>query len=370
MGAYKQAGVDIDAKMRALELMRDSVATTHGPAALAGIGHFGGFFSLAEADAPAYQQVGNYHAPVLVSSADSVGTKIKLAILLNRHDTVGQDIVNHCVNDILVCGAFPLFFLDYIAVGKLDSEQVATVVGGLAQACRAAGCALVGGETAELPGLYRIGDYDLAGFIVGMVEKQRIINGANVAEGDVALGLPSNGLHTNGYSLARRALGLDGDEQQARATLNQHDPELGGSLADALLATHRSYLPDLRPILETAASDADAPQVKALAHITGGGLVDNVPRVLPPTVAVQFAQAAWEVPPIFKLIQQRGAVDAAEMYRVFNMGIGMVIIATPEDAARLQAVLPEARVIGRVVKRTSQDAPQVEIVLVGLANGL
>jgi phosphoribosylformylglycinamidine cyclo-ligase len=362
MGAYKQAGVDIDAKMRALELMRESVATTHGPAALAGIGHFGGFFSLAEADAPPYQQVGSYHAPVLVSSADSVGTKIKLAILLDRHDTVGQDIVNHCVNDILVCGAFPLFFLDYIAVGKMDSEQVATVVGGLALACRAAGCALVGGETAELPGLYRVGDYDLAGFIVGMVEKQRIINGANVAEGDVALGLLSNGLHTNGYSLARRALGLDGDEHQARARLNQHYAELGGSLADALLATHRSYLPDLRPILEAAASDAHAPQVKALAHITGGGLVDNVPRVLPPGVAVQFAQTAWEVPPIFKLIQQRGAVDAAEMYRVFNMGIGMVIIATQQDSERLQAELPEARMIGRVVRRPLQDAPQVEIV--------
>ncbi len=362
MEAYKQAGVDIDAKMRALDLMREAVATTHGPAALAGIGHFGGFFSLAEADAPPYQQVGSYHAPVLVSSADSVGTKIKLAILLDRHDTVGQDIVNHCVNDILVCGAFPLFFLDYIAVGKLNSEQVATVVGGLAKACREAGCALVGGETAELPGLYRVGDYDLAGFVVGMVEKECIINGAGVAEGDVALGLASNGLHTNGYSLARRALGLDGDEAQARAILNQHYDELGGTLADALLAVHRSYLPALRPILEAAASDTQAPQIKALAHITGGGLVDNVPRVLPPAVAVQFEQAAWEVPPIFKLIQQRGGVSAAEMYRVFNMGIGMVIIATPADTARLRSELPEARVIGKVVKRAAADAPQVEIV--------
>jgi phosphoribosylformylglycinamidine cyclo-ligase len=362
MGAYKQAGVDIDAKMRALDLMREAVAATHGPAALAGIGHFGGFFSLAEADAPAYQQASSYRAPVLVSSADSVGTKIKLAILLDRHDTVGQDIVNHCVNDILVCGAFPLFFLDYIAVGRLNSEQVATVVGGLAKACRAAGCALVGGETAELPGLYRVGDYDLAGFIVGMAEKVRIISGASVAEGDIALGLPSNGLHTNGYSLARRALGLDGDEAQARAILNQHDGELGGTLADALLAVHRSYLPDLRPILEAAASDAHAPQIKALAHITGGGLVDNVPRVLPPDVTMQFMRAAWEVPPIFALIQERGKVNIEEMYRVFNMGIGMVIIATRQDTERLMDALPEAGVIGRVVKRASANAPQVEIV--------
>ncbi len=364
MGAYKEAGVDIDAKMRALDLMRERVAATHGPAVLAGIGHFGGFFSLAAPTAPPYQQVANYRAPVLVSSADGVGTKLKLAIALGRHQTIGGDLVNHCVNDILVCGAFPLFFLDYFAAGKLDSEQVAAVVGGLAAACKEAGCALVGGETAEMPGLYAEGDYDLAGFIVGLVERDRIINGANVAEGDIALALPSNGLHTNGYSLARRAFGLDGDDMaQTRARLSEHYPELGGPLADALMTSHRSYLPDLRPILEASANDPHAPQIKALAHITGGGLLDNVPRVLPPGVAVQLDSGAWQVPPIFRLIQQRGHISDMEMYRVFNMGLGMVIIAGPRNAEWLQAQLPEAQPVGMVVKRASDTAPQVTLIL-------
>jgi phosphoribosylformylglycinamidine cyclo-ligase len=293
------------------------------------VGFFGGLFEF-----KGYQQ------PVLVSSVDGVGTKLKLALALGKHDTVGIDIVNHCVNDILTCGAEPLFFLDYIAAGKLHPEQVGEVAKGLASACREVGCALIGGETAEMPGLYSGEDYDLAGFIVGVVEKSRIIQGKKIAAGDTIMGLPSNGLHTNGYSLARKIFG------ETKSALNTHYPELGRTLGEALLEPHRSYYNQLKPLL---------PLIKGLAHITGGGLIGNVPRVLPDGLTARFDSQTWSVLPIFKLIQERGNVDREEMYQVFNMGIGMVIICSSSNVDHFTRVLPEARVIGEVIKQGGEE---------------
>jgi len=274
-----------------------------------------------------------------VSSVDGVGTKLKIACALGKHDTIGIDIVNHCVNDILACGAEPLFFLDYIAMGKLVPQQVEAIAKGLAQACREVGCALIGGETAQMPGLYTKGDYDLVGFIIGVVEKDRIIMGKTIVVGDTIIGLPSSGLHTNGYSLVRKLFG------ETQSVLNTYYPELGRTLGEELLEPHRCYYHQLKPLL---------PVIKGMAHITGGGLIDNVPRVLPQGVAAQFHSQAWTVPPIFQLIQQRGNVDQNEMYRVFNMGIGMVIICSPGDADRLTKALPEAKVIGEVIKQAGK----------------
>jgi len=289
------------------------------------VGFFGGLFEF-----KGYQQ------PVLVSSVDGVGTKLKLALALGKHDTVGIDIVNHCVNDILTCGAEPLFFLDYIAAGKLQPEQVGEVAKGLASACREVGCALIGGETAEMPGLYTGEDYDLVGFIIGVVEKTRIIQGKKTAAGDIIIGLPSSGLHTNGYSLARKVFG------ETSSALNTHYPELGRTLGEALLEPHRSYYHQLKPLL---------PLIKGLAHITGGGLIGNVPRVLPEGLTASFDSRSWSVPPIFSLIQRRGNVDREEMYRVFNMGIGMVIICSKDNVDHFTKMLPEAKVIGEVINQ-------------------
>jgi len=289
------------------------------------VGFFGGLFEF-----KGYQQ------PVLVSSVDGVGTKLKLALALGKHDTVGIDIVNHCVNDILTCGAEPLFFLDYIAAGRLNPEQVGEVAKGLASACREVGCALIGGETAEMPGLYTGEDYDLAGFIIGVVEKNRIIQGKKIAAGDIIMGLPSSGLHTNGYSLARKIFG------ETSSVLNTAYPELGRTLGEALLEPHRSYYNQLKPLL---------PLIKGLAHITGGGLIGNVPRVLPDGLTASFDSRSWSVPPIFNLIQQRGNVDREEMYQVFNMGIGMVIICSKDNVDHFTQMLPEAKVIGEVIKQ-------------------
>jgi phosphoribosylformylglycinamidine cyclo-ligase len=289
------------------------------------VGFFGGLFEFK-----------GYNQPVLVSSVDGVGTKLKLASALGKHDTVGIDIVNHCVNDILTCGAEPLFFLDYIAAGKLQPEQVGEVAKGLASACREVGCALIGGETAEMPGLYSRGDYDLAGFIIGVVEKDKIIQGKKIAAGDAIIGLPSSGLHTNGYSLARKIFG------ENRSVLNTPYPELGRTLGEVLLEPHRCYYHQLKPLLSV---------IKGLAHITGGGLIGNVPRVLPDGLAARFNSHAWTVPPIFNLIQKRGNVDRDEMYRVFNMGIGMVVICSKGDVASITKALPEAKVIGEVMKQ-------------------
>ena len=290
---------------------------------MSGFGFFGGLFEFK-----------GYKKPVLVSSVDGVGTKLKIAGALNKHDTIGIDLVNHCVNDILTCGAEPLFFMDYIAMGKLVPEQVEAIAQGLAKACREVGCALIGGETAEMPGIYAGQDYDLVGFIIGVVEKGGIIMGEKIVAGDTIVGLPSSGLHTNGYSLVRRIFGVD--------QLKKHYPELGRTLGEELLEPHRSYYHQLKPVL---------PLVKGMAHITGGGLIGNVPRVLPQGLAAQFHSQSWTVPPIFHIIQQGGNVDRQEMYRVFNMGIGMVVICSQDDASRLTGQLPEARVIGEVVEQ-------------------
>jgi len=295
---------------------------------LRGPGFFGGLFEFK-----------GFKQPVLVSSVDGVGTKLKIACALGKHDTIGIDIVNHCVNDILACGAEPLFFLDYIAMGKLVPEQVEAIAQGLAQACREVGCALIGGETAEMPGLYTGEDYDLVGFIIGVVEKERIIIGKTIVVGDTIIGLPSSGLHTNGYSLVRKLFG------ETQSVLNTYYPELGRTLGEELLEPHHCYYHQLKPLL---------PVIKGLAHITGGGLIDNVPRVLPQGVAAQFHSQAWTILPIFQLIQQRGNVDRNEMYRVFNMGVGMVLICSPDDVNQLTKALPEAKVIGEVVKQVGK----------------
>jgi phosphoribosylformylglycinamidine cyclo-ligase len=306
---YKDAGVDIasadDAKARIKTLARG----TFNAAVLSEIGSFGGMFR---------PDLSRYREPVLVASTDGVGTKIQVAIAAGVHDTVGYDLVAHCVNDILVQGAVPLFFLDYIALGKMDAERVEAIVRGFARACAEFGCPLIGGETAEMPGTYAAGDYDLAGFIVGIVERSKALP-QGVREGDVLLGLPSAGLHTNGYSLARKVL-FETLGHRADTEL----PELGGSIGQALLAPHRSYLSALEPLLERG-------KIRALAHITGGGFPGNIPRVLPDGLAARVRLGSWSVPPLYGLIQRGGAISDEEMFRTFNMGIGMVVVVAPED---------------------------------------
>ncbi len=336
-GAYARAGVDIDANTRAKERIRALAAGTQRPEVLAGVGPFSGLFR--------FPGGGAWQDPVLVSSTDSVGTKVRLAALLGRFDTVGVDLVNHCVNDILTCGAEPLFFLDYLAFAELADDDKVALVRGVASACRAAGCALIGGETAQLPDVYRPGDFDLAGFIIGAVERGAIIDGSRIAAGDVLLALPSSGLHTNGYALARRVLGVglpDSDPEEQRRRLYSSPPALGVTLGEVLLAPHRAYWPLLRPAL---------PLLHGIAHITGGGLLDNVPRVLPEGLAARFDLGAWKTPPIFRLIGEAGAVEEQEMYRVFNMGLGMVLAVAPADVEALRAQVREAMVVGEVVPR-------------------
>jgi phosphoribosylformylglycinamidine cyclo-ligase len=298
------------------------------PEVLAGPGLFGGLFELK-----------GYKYPVLVSSVDGVGTKLKIAESLDKYDTVGIDIVNHCVNDIFTCGAEPLFFLDYIAMNKLIPERVATVVKGMSVACQDAGCAIIGGETAEMPGIYAADDYELVGFIIGAVEKENIIDGRSISIGDIVIGLPSSGLHTNGYSLARKVFG------DTTAALNKHYPELGKTIGEVLLEPHVSYYGKLKSVL---------PLIKGMAHITGGGLIGNVPRILPEGFAVQLDAKSWSVPPVFCLIQKTGNVDTNEMYRVFNMGIGMVVICSPDDVNHFLNQSSEAMVIGEVVKQNAK----------------
>jgi len=325
--AYAAAGVDIEAKMRAFRRMRASIESTYTPAVLAGIGAFGGLFDL--------KKVWDARDPILVASTDGVGTKTMIASAMGRYDTMGHDIVNHCVNDILVQGARPLFFLDYVAASKLDSERIAAIVRGCAEACRAVGCALLGGETAEMPGVYQPEAFDLVGTIVGWVEREFIVDGSTVRPGDVCLGLPSSGLHTNGYSLARRVL--------ADTPWETILPELGRPLGEVLLTPHRAYLKELESLWVARV------QIKAMAHITGGGFTDNIPRVLPAGIGVRIDRTAWQVPTIFRLIQERGHVDAMEMYRVFNMGIGMVLMVSPEQVRSALDAVKEAIVIGQAV---------------------
>jgi phosphoribosylformylglycinamidine cyclo-ligase len=289
---------------------------------------------------------------VLAASADGIGTKVKLQAAAGRLDLCGADILGHSVNDILTCGAEPLFFLDYIAGNGLTNDQKTTLVEGVARACADAGCALLGGETADMPDMYLHGDFDVAGFIVGVVERERIIDGSKVAEGDVILGIPSSGLHTNGFALARRALNVANGEPPAltRDRLEEEPSLLGGtSLGDALLATHRPYHKVIAPALD---------RVHAIAHITGGGYVENVPRVLPEGLRAVFETGAWQVPGIFRLIQQRGEIATREMYEVFNMGIGLTLFVAAEDAATVLESVPEAMEIGKVV---SGAGPRVEL---------
>ncbi|MFN8450038.1 MAG: phosphoribosylformylglycinamidine cyclo-ligase [Anaerolineae bacterium] len=327
MTQYSQAGVDIAAGNRAAQLMAQAVRSTYGAEVLAGIGAFGGLY-----DASALKDM---TAPVLVASTDGVGTKTKVAARLNRWDTIGQDLVNHCVNDILVQGARPLFFLDYVASARLDPQQIADVVGGVAASCRAVGCALLGGETAEMPGVYEPGEIDLAGTIIGVVERGRIIDGSTIRPGDTLLALPSNGLHTNGYSLARRAL--------AESDWNKPLPELGGTIGGALLAVHRCYL---EPVSRLWAASVE---IRGLAHITGGGVIDNLPRILPDGVGAVVRRGTWAEPPIFGLIQERGRVTDDEMFHVFNMGLGMLLVVAPDQVAAARAVLPELALVGEIV---------------------
>jgi len=328
---YRDAGVDIDANDRLKEIICKHARTTFTKNVVSDIGFFGSLFALK-----------GFKQPILVSSADGVGTKIKLACALERHEGIGMDIVNHCVNDILTCGASPLFFQDYIAMSKMQPSIVAGIVKGMSKACKDVGCALIGGETAEMPGTYPPGEYDLVGFIVGGIEKSKIKNGASIVSGDVLIGLPSSGLHTNGYSLVRRVFNTDSDPSR----LNRHYQQLGCTLGDALLEPHRCYYKKIKPLL---------PKIKGLAHITGGGFTGNLPRTLPESVAAVVKQSAWKVPPLFQLIQQMGNIDDGEMYRVFNMGIGMILICDPADSSSMMKKLPGSIIIGKIVKRKSNE---------------
>jgi len=341
---YAAAGVDIGAAERLVGRIKELVRSAGRPEVLAGVGPFAGLFHLGLPTG----QAGQYREPVLVASADGVGTKLKLAALLGRYDTVGVDLVSHCVNDILTAGAEPLFFLDYLASSDLGEEEKVAVVRGLVSACRAAGCALIGGETADMPDLYAPGDFDLVGFIVGVVERDRIIDGSTIQEGDVLLGLPSSGLHTNGYSLVRQVFGIGkgGAPAAERATLDRYYPGLGVTLGEVLLIPHRCYYQELKPLLG---------HIKGIAHITGGGLPGNVARILPEGVAASFDRGSWRVPPIFDLIKKTGRISDDEMYRVFNMGLGMVLVCSEEGASAVQQALPEAKVVGRVVRREGAE---------------
>ena len=314
---YAEAGVDIDAKAAALERARAAIRSTFTPGVLGDVGGFGGLFR---------PDFSSFREPVLVASTDGVGTKLKVAAAANRHDTCGADLVNHCVNDILVQGARPLFFLDYVAAGRLEPGVLQQVIESVARGCRENETALLGGETAEMPGVYAPGDYDVAGTIVGVVEREKILDGSRISAGDVALGLPSAGLHTNGYSLARRVF----FEKMGRGP-SDRVKGLPGTIADALLAPHLSYL---RPLEKPLAENL----VRGMAHITGGGFYDNIPRVLPENVGVLIRSGAWPVPPVFEVLQREGDISFEEMHRVFNMGIGMVVFIAPADLPRIAEI--------------------------------
>ena len=341
--AYARAGVDIDLGNQVKSTLPQLLAATHRPGVLGKVGGFGGLFAL---DPRRFKQ------PVLVSSVDGVGTKLKIAFALDRHDTIGQDLVNHCVNDIAVLGAEPLFFLDYLGTGKLEPRVFKEIIRGFAQACAQNGCALIGGETAQMPGFYRPGEYDVSGTIVGVVERARMLDGKAIRPGDVVIGLASSGLHTNGYSLARKIF-----FEQMRLKPSSYVPELKNRIGDELLKVHVSYGPLVQKLLKRfngTTNSSKALSIKGLAHITGGGFVDNIPRVLPKSCDVLIRKGSWTVPAIFQILQERGKVSDHELYQVFNMGIGMVLITS---ASELSAVLKcvraqhfEAWAIGEVVR--------------------
>lgn len=326
--SYADAGVSIDNANRAVAKIREYARSTFNERTLTEIGSFGGMFSGAFPDMA---------EPILVASADGVGTKLKLAFETGVHNTVGADLVNHCVNDILVQGARPLFFLDYFATGKLEPDVTASVVEGMARACRENGCVLLGGETAEMPDFYPPGEYDLAGFIVGVVDKAKVIDGKSIEPSDVVLGIPSNGLQTNGYSLARKLFFDVGNYN-----VDTFVEELGATVGEALLATHQSFLPQIGPLLSSG-------RIKGLCHITGGGFLENIPRILPEGVSVEIIRGAWPELPIFGLMQKLGNVADQEMFRTFNMGIGMIIVCTAGDAVSVQEQIPGCHLIGRTM---------------------
>jgi phosphoribosylformylglycinamidine cyclo-ligase len=318
--SYRDAGVDIDAATRAMGGIREMIRSTRTADTLSELGSFGGLYRVP-------RDVGE---PVLVASTDGVGTKLKLAFLSGRHHTVGEDLVNHCVNDILVQGARPLFFLDYIGMGRLEEGTVEALVAGITRGCLANGCALLGGETAEMPDFYAAGEYDLAGTVVGIVEESRVLDGSGISAGDAVIGLASTGLHTNGYSLARRVvferMGLGVDDVF---------PGEDASVADVLLRVHRSYLRSLLPLLERG-------EIRGLAHITGGGVLDNIPRILPEGLSARLETATWEVPNVFRVLQREGGVEEREMFRAFNMGVGMVAVVKADSADTVLASLRDA----------------------------
>lgn len=325
---YKSSGVDIDAGNETVRRIKKLAKATFTPGVLSDIGSFGGLFKL---------DTSSWKEPVLVSSADGVGTKLKVAFMANRHRTIGADLVNHCVNDILVQGAVPLFFLDYLATGRLSPDVAEQIVEGLARACTDNGCALIGGETAEMPGFYADGEYDVAGFIVGAVDHERIIDGRSIKVGDVLIGLPSNGLHTNGYSLARKIA-----FEELKLKVDSHVPELGETVGEAFLRTHRSYLSVIKPLLARG-------QIKGMAHITGGGITDNLPRVLPKGTAARIDRTTWRVPALFRWLGESGRVPEYDLRRSFNMGIGLILVVDPRQAEAVRADLLRAGEANSVV---------------------
>lgn len=335
---YRAAGVDIDAGNKAVDLMKAAVRSTYRPEVMGDIGGFGGLFAL---------NIAKYRQPVLVSGTDGVGTKLRIALMANKHDTIGQDAVAMSVNDILVQGAEPLFFLDYIAVGKLDPQQVAAIVAGVANACRESGCALIGGETAEMAGFYSAGEYDIAGFAVGVAEKDRLITGQSIRPGDKLIGLPSSGLHSNGYSLVRKIC-----FDLCNHSLDTFIPALGRTLGEELLVPTRLYPKVCLPLF-------DLFTIKGMVHITGGGFYDNIPRILPEGCGVEVNTAAWPQLPIFQLLQEWGQVDWPEMYRTFNMGIGMILAVAPEEAADVMKHLAAAREAAYLIGEVTGNAGQV-----------
>ncbi|HHZ63589.1 MAG TPA: phosphoribosylformylglycinamidine cyclo-ligase [Dehalococcoidia bacterium] len=330
-GTYKQAGVDLEASQNLKRRIRDIVTPTHGPQVLAGVGAFGAMY-----------QFSGHREPILVSSTDPVGTKLRLAVMMERYDTIGVDLVNACINDVIVCGARPIFFLDYINMSSLCPDVVEELLGGMAQACQEVNCALIGGETAEMPGVFAEGNFDVSGFVVGVVEKSEMIDPTTISHGDVLIGVPSNGLHTNGYSLVRHVYGLDTDP----APLREHRPELGETLGDALLRPHPPYLDALAPVFS---------RVKGIAHITGGGLIENVPRMLPDDVTARFDTRAWPFPPIFNTIQEDGGIPRDEMYRVFNMGLGMVLVCDPSEVDAVVNLVPDSMIVGEVFSSSGDE---------------
>jgi phosphoribosylformylglycinamidine cyclo-ligase len=324
---YKASGVDIDAGNETVRRIRGLARSTFTANVLSDIGSFGGLFRFT---------TGSFEDPVLVSSADGVGTKLRVAFMAGKHDTVGEDLVNHCVNDILVQGAEPLFFLDYFGTGRLSPAVAESVVAGMARACRENHCALLGGETAEMPGFYADGEYDIAGFIVGVVERSHLITGATIKPGDVLIGVPSTGLHTNGYSLARRIA-----FEHLKLEVDSYVPELNRTIGEALLEPHHSYLGVIRPLLTTGL-------IKGMAHITGGGITENVPRVLPAGTAARIRTSAWTIPPVFRWLQEKGRVPPDDMRRTFNMGIGLIVAVARDRAEQVKTTLG-GNIIGEII---------------------